>query len=642
MIELRNLAHAFLKKSLFRDVTMRLVTNERYGIVGANGSGKSTFLRIVAGEMEADDGDIDIEAGASLFRIGQDHSLNDAVPIIDTAMMGQREVYLAIKRKEELIDKEPSDSITEELIALEEIIQSGEGYRLRSRAQTILEGLGIKTAEHEKPLKVLSGGYKWRVFLAQALVKKPDILMLDEPTNHLDIISIRWLELFLSTYQGLVLLVSHDKRFMDHVCTQILDLDFDTITNYPGNYSAYEEARRLFLLQKEKEILAQEKVIAHKQAFIERFRFKASKARQAQSRIKQIEKMEIVGPVRTSRHHPKLRFDTEEIGSKEVLTVKHLVKAYGERTIINDLNFSVQRAEKVAIVGPNGAGKSTLMKALAEEFPECQKYVKWGHGVSLGYFAQDCASNIKKADKSVLEWLWDFCADKPQSFVQGLLGRVLLSGDDVKKNTGDLSGGELSRLYLSYLMLKKPNVLLLDEPTNHLDLESIESLCHALRDFAGTIILVSHDRSFIDQIALRIIEVDEKGGVTDFLGNYSEFVASQNRDYLDVVKKDSAGKDDAKAKAGKEGYEEQKRRRAQLQKLKKDLERIMMTVEETESQIAAIDHKFADEKFFASADFTQVAAMERDKNALNDKLSQLLVDWEQIEKMLTDLGAEGE
>lgn len=636
MIEVRDLSHAFLKKSLFQDVNLRLVRDERYGVVGANGSGKSTFLKILSHEFEPDSVEIDYQAGTEYFRIGQDHNLNDELPIIDTAMMGQEKVFNALKRKEELVQSGAHGELSAEIFALEEIIQNGEGYRLRSRAEAILEGLGIKTTDHDKPLKILSGGYKWRVFLAQALVKKPDVLMLDEPTNHLDIVSIRWLELFLSTYQGLVILVSHDKRFMDHVCTQILDIDFDTIMTYAGNYTAYEEARRLFLLQKEKEILAQEKDIARKQAFIDRFRYKATKARQAQSRIKQIEKMEIVLPVRTSRLHPKLRFDTDEMGSKEVLTVKHLTKGYDDKKIITDLSFSVQRKEKIAIVGPNGAGKSTLIKALALEFAECQKYIKWGHGVTLGYFAQDVATKIKNADISVLDWFWQFCADRPQSYVQGMLGRVLFTGDDVKKSTKDLSGGELSRLYLAYLMFLKPNVLLLDEPTNHLDLESIESLTQALRDFEGTVILVSHDRSFIDQIAERIVEI-ELSGITDFLGSYSEFVASQNRDYLDVVKKNLPGKDNAKSSTAKENYEEQKRRRALVQKLRRDLERVMLAVEETESNIARIDHQFADEKFFTNVDFSEVADLEREKNSLNEKLDGLLKEWEQTEQMLSTI-----
>lgn len=643
MIELRELSHGFLRKNLFQDVSLRLLPNERYGIVGANGSGKSTLLRIMAHELEPDSGEVEIPNDVRVFRIGQDHNLSDDVAIIDTAMMGQREVYDAIVRKEALL-KNPSEhpDVGNELSRLEELIHAKEGYRLRSYAETILEGLGVQTQDHDQPLKILSGGYKWRVFLAQALVKSPDVLMLDEPTNHLDIVSIRWLELFLSEYRGLVVIVSHDKRFMDHVCTHILDIDFDTITDYSGNFTAFEKARSLFLLQKEKEILAQEKEIAKKQAFIDRFRAKATKARQAQSRIKQLEKMEIVEPVRSTRIHPKFRFEISEVGSKEVLTVKGLSKSYGDKHIIKDLSFSIQRGEKIAVIGPNGSGKSTLVKALTLEFPECAKAIKWGHGTERGYFAQDTGKKIKSKDLSVLEWLWQFCADKPQSFVQGMLGRVLFSGEDAKKSTKDLSGGELGRLYLAYLMILKPNVLLLDEPTNHLDLESIESLTQALCEYEGTLIFVSHDRTFIDRIASRIMEITPSG-ISDFLGSYSEFVDVSSRDYLDSVQETQNSKvKPAKNIAAKLGYEEQKKRKALALKLKKNLERIMLSVEETERKIHAIDQQFLDDAFFKENDYEQVAKLGKEKDVLKDSLDLLIKDWEEHEKKLAEINDDAE
>lgn len=636
MIELRNLSHGYLRKSLFQDVNIRFLPEERYGIVGANGSGKSTLLKIIASEIDADQGEVDIMANRELFSIGQDYNLNDTMPIIDTAMMGQAQVFDAIKRKEILLQEKNYDlNIAAEITRLEEIIESHQGYRLRSRAQSILEGLGIKTENHEEPLKILSGGFKWRVFLAQALVKSPDILLLDEPTNHLDIVSIRWLELFLSTYQGLVVLVSHDKRFMDHVCTQILDIDFDTITAYAGNFSAFERARSLFLLQKEKEILAQEKEIKKQQAFIDRFRYKASKARQAQSRIKQLDKIEIIEPIKSSRLHPKFKLEVAEVGSKEVLTVKNLSKAYGDHVIINDFSFAVQRKDKVAIIGPNGSGKSTLIKALAMEFPECQKAIKWGYGVNFGYFAQDAAKKIRSCDETILEWFWKFCADKPQSFVQGMLGRVLFTGEDAKKNTKSLSGGEVSRLYLAHLMMQKPNVLMLDEPTNHLDLESIDSLTQALVEYPGTLIFVSHDRTFIDNIASRVIELQDQG-IQDFLGNYSEFVASQKRDYLDVISKEAAPKS-LKITANKINYEEQKKRRGQSQKLHRDLEKTMQMVEEAEAKIADIERNFASDDFFKESDFNQINQMEAERAQLKDSLAILVKDWERLLKELNEI-----
>lgn len=633
MIELKKLSHGFLRKSLFSNVSLRLLANERYGIVGANGCGKSTLLKIISGEIEPDDGEVEIEALARVFRIGQDFYLSDDEKIIDTAMMGNAPVYQALKLQEDLLASGDADPT--KLAELEEIIRSHDGYRLKSRSQTILEGLGIPNAQHESTLKTLSGGYQWRVYLAQALIKNPDILMLDEPTNHLDIVSIRWLELFLQSYKGMVLIVSHDRRFLEKVCTKILDVDFDTITEYTGNYSAFDKARRLFLLQKEKEILAQQKEVARKQEFVDRFRAKASKARQAQSRLKQLEKIVIEEPLKSSRVHPLIRFDMPETGSKEVLEVKNLSKAFGSKIIINNFSLSARRGDKIAIIGPNGSGKSTLIKALAHEFPECEKYIKWGHGVSLGYFAQDCGKKIKASDMSVLDWLWQFCAEKPQSYVQGLLGRVLFTGEDAKKSSTELSGGELSRLYLAYLMMQKPNVLLLDEPTNHLDLESIESLTSALSNFTGTVLAVSHDRAFIDQIFQRVIELTPEG-VQDFLGTYSEFVEHRERDFLDAKQESAALKSNIKQETNitKLSYEEQKARKAQAQKLKKQLDKIMLDVEKTEEHIKNIEEQFLAPDFYTKTPREHVTQLDLEKNTLLDKLQILIQDWESLEKDL--------
>ena len=297
----------------------------------------------------------------------------------------------------------------------------------------------------------------------------------------------------------------------------------------------------------------------------------------------------------------------------------------------------MQRGDKIAIIGPNGSGKSTLIKALAEEFSECKKSIKWGHGTSYGYFAQDCGVEIKQFKDSVLEWLWQCCADKPQSFVQGMLGRVLFSGDDAKKLTKDLSGGELSRLYLAYLMIKKPNVLLLDEPTNHLDLETIDSLTSALGDFSGTLIVVSHDRTFIDNIAQRIIELESEG-VKDYLGNYSEFVAFKERDYLDA-KGEIASKKEGNTDTSQNrlSYDEQKRRRAEVQKLKKHLDKLMLAVEETEQKISELDKLFLEPNFFVENSHERVLQIENDKNQLKQKVSSMISDWERSEQELSRL-----
>ncbi len=630
MIELRNLSHAFLKKTLFDGVNLRLPRRERYGVVGANGSGKSTFLKIIAGQIEADGGSVILEDGARMFRIGQDQSLNDAEKILDIAMKGKGDIFEALEKQEALLNEsEDTPGHAEKIARLAEFIENSGGYRLKAETQTILEGLGIKKEFHNEPLSVLSGGYKWRVFLAQALVNRPDLLMLDEPTNHLDIVSIKWLEEFLCGYEGLVILVSHDRRFMDQVCTHILDIDFETITSFAGNYSSFEKARALFMLQKEREVMAKEREIAHKQAFVDRFRSKASKARQAQSRIKQIEKIVIEPIKKSSRVHPRLSFIAAERGPKEVLEVKDLCKSYGDKTILSDISFFVQRGQKLAVIGPNGAGKSTLIKALALEFPESASSVFWGSGVTLGYFPQDVAKKICADQKTALEWLWQFCGDQPQSFVQGLLGRVLLSGDDAKKPCKSLSGGELSRLYLAYLMMQKPNVLLLDEPTNHLDLESIESLTVALNQFEGTLIVVSHDRSFIEAVSDRVIEV-LPNKVNIFLGSYSEFLEkSQGESPIKIATEKTA--------SPPASYDEKKRKKARAGQLKKQLDAIMLDVEEKEARLKDLERVFLDDAFYQMNSHEVVLKLKNDCVELENSISELLNQWEAVGSELEKL-----
>lgn len=631
MLEIRNISAGFLQKDLFKNVSFKFFPKERYGLVGANGCGKSTLLKIIASEQEADDGEIIIEQKCKLFRIGQDFSINDEEKIIDVAMSGQEQTYLALKKKELLLLNNNFNS--EDLATLEDEIARLQGYRLKSLAQEILEGLGIFTTLHNQNIKTLSGGYKWRVFLAKVLIYNPDILLLDEPTNYLDIVSIDWLEKFLLSYQGVLLLVCHDKRFMNNIATQILDIDFCTITSYKGNYVQFEKAKKAYLELKEKEISAQEKEIEKKQEFIDRFKAKASKAKQAQSRVKQLEKIVIDKLPKSSRVAPKFNFLIENKSSKDVLEIKHLHKSYNDKEIIKDVSFFVKEKEKIAIIGANGTGKSTLIKALALEFPECQKFIKWGVQSKLGYFPQDCAAIIKKSNKTVLEWLWQFCADKPQSVPQGFLGKMLFSKDDVEKEVSALSGGELSRLYFAYLMLIKPNVLLLDEPTNHLDVESIESLSNALKSYEGTLIMVSHDRDFISDIAKRIIEVKPQS-MQDYLGTYDEFVAYSQKDYLNV-------KDNkvilVKSNNKSNNYEQQKQKKSLLQKLQKELSLVMQNIESNESKIEAINQQFSDESFLLANDYIKMNKLQEEKQHLSNKIDDDIKKWQEVEESIKQL-----
>jgi ATPase subunit of ABC transporter with duplicated ATPase domains len=394
---------------------------------------------------------------------------------------------------------------------------------LDARAGEILEGLNIPSEVHHEPLSVLSGGFKLRVLLAQVLASLPDVLLLDEPTNHLDILSIRWLETFLEDFEGCVVVVSHDHRFLDNVCTHIIDVDYERALLYTGDYSAFVAAKSGHRQRKEAEIAKQEKEIAHKKAFVERFKAKASKARQAQSRVKQIEKIVVEKLAQTSRREPHFTFKATRPSGKVALEVEGISKAYDGKPVLENVSLNILRDDRVAIIGPNGIGKSTLLKIAMGNVTADAGETEWGHEVHIGYFAQD-HHELAGAEKTELhEWLWRFCPGATVGFVRGHLARVL----------GNLSGGEAARLIFARLAVTHPNTLVLDEPTNHLDLEGIAGLAKALCAYEGTVLFVSHDRWFVSEVATRIIEI-KPTGIRDFRGSYEEYLIECADDHLDA------------------------------------------------------------------------------------------------------------
>jgi ATPase subunit of ABC transporter with duplicated ATPase domains len=416
---------------------------------------------------------------------------------------------------------------------LEDIIIQNDGYGLEARAGEILEGLGISTAVHEEPLSTLSGGFKLRVLLAQVLASEPDALLLDEPTNHLDILSIRWLEQFLESYKGAAVLISHDHRFLDTVATSIVDVDYETIKAYPGNYARFVRAKREERERREAEIAKRESEIADHKAFVERFRAKASKARQAQSKLKAIDRIEIEALPESSRRYPKFNFQQQRPSGKQVIELKGVRKAYDENVVLDGIDFVVQRGERVAIIGPNGIGKSTLLKIMIGDVEADEGSVEWGYETQPGYVAQDHKAQIGSHRQSLDDWLGQFCPAQGIGFVKGHLAAVLFSGDESKKKLEALSGGEAARMMFARQAVEKPNVLILDEPTNHLDLEAIEALVSAINGYEGTVIFVSHDRWFVNELATRIVEITPEG-VRDFNGRYDEYLARAGEDHLDA------------------------------------------------------------------------------------------------------------
>ncbi len=422
MISISKLGKSFGGRVLFEDVSLQLNAGARYGLVGANGSGKTTLLRILSGDESASEGSFVINSGARLGVLRQDRFLDDSKIILDLAMMGESKVWQALQERNRIVDHGEGDA--NRLADLEDTLAHFDGYTLEARATIVLEGLGIPLAQHRQPLSTLSGGFKLRVLLAQVLVGGPDALFLDEPTNHLDILSIRWLEKFLGEYRGVALVISHDQRFLDNIATHILDVDYGTILPYTGNYSAFLEQKEAVRTQKEGEIERAEKIIADKRAFVERFGAKATKAKQAQSRLKQIERIEVEELKESSRRSPLFRFATQRPSGKDVLEIAGLSKAYGDHQVLRDMSFLVRRGEKVAVIGPNGLGKSTLLKIVTGNVDADRGSVKLGHEVSVGYFAQDHHEVLKNEAMTPLDYLWSICPGEGTAFVRGQLGRV--------------------------------------------------------------------------------------------------------------------------------------------------------------------------------------------------------------------------
>ncbi|MCP4809177.1 MAG: ABC-F family ATP-binding cassette domain-containing protein [Proteobacteria bacterium] len=549
MLTITDLSMGYGDQTLFAGANLQLDRGNRYGIVGANGSGKSTLLRILSGEEGSSEGEVKRPRNVRIGVLGQDHFEFEDVRILDVVMMGNAELWDAMVEKEKVLAAEEFDD--DRYAELEDVVLRYDGYSLEHRAAEILEGLGIPGHQHDMPLRVLSGGYKLRALLAQTLAAEPDALFLDEPTNHLDILAIAWLETFLTKFKGCAIVVSHDLRFLNRVCTHVLDIDYERVTVYRGNYDAFTKQKREERTRMEAVIGKREKEIEQHKAFIRRFKAKASKARQANSRQKRVEKMVIEDLPRSSRRSPKFKFDQRRKSGKRALTVKGVSKAYGDNHVLHDVTFEVDRGERIAVIGPNGIGKSTLLKILVGELEADAGEAEWGYEADFGYFPQDHKDALGDPTACVREALWEVCPTAEMGAVVGRLAAVLFSRDDTDKKVEHLSGGEAARLLFARVAVIEATVLVLDEPTNHLDIESISALAQALKKYEGTIIFVSHDRWFTDRLATRIIEIDADG-VTDYPGTYREYVR-RGQDHLD------AGAVVAKAKAERKNARKAKR-----------------------------------------------------------------------------------
>lgn len=533
MISATGITVSFGKKPLFEGVTIKFKPGCRYGLIGANGSGKSTFMKVLAGILAPTAGNVVIDKDIRVGYLKQDHYEFEKETVLNTVLRGNPELWNLMQERDAIYGKE--EMTDEEGIRISEIedrFADLGGYEAESLAGELLEGLAIPTTVHNKPLNFLTGGFKLRVLLAQVLFLKPDVLLLDEPTNHLDIKTIHWLEDLLTNYDGVVIVISHDRHFINSVSTHIADLDYNTIRVFPGNYDDYmtasEQARDQLINENKR---AKEKV-AELQEFVSRFSANASKSKQATSRAKQIEKIksEMVEVKPSSRVSPYIRFKAKRVLGKDVFEAKAISKSYEEKTIINDFSISISKGEKVGIVGTNGVGKTTLLKLLLKQLDPDKGEVKWGDSVEASYFPQDQRDAIEPHSDTLVEWLLKNSSGYELQDIRAILGRMLFSQDMANKPTHVLSGGEKSRLIIGKMILGGDNVIVLDEPTNHLDLETIESLNLALTHFEGTVLLVSHDREFISSLCSRIIEVTPEG-IKDFKGTYEEFLEREGAEF---------------------------------------------------------------------------------------------------------------
>ena len=539
-LTINNVSMRFGARILFEDVNTTFISGRRYAITGPNGAGKSTLMKILTGELEPEKGTIGRPKRMGVLR--QDQFAFDEFRVIDTVIMGNKALWEALQEREVLYAKAPgklTDADGMRLGELEGVVGDEGGYTAETDAAILLEGLDIPEAMHERKMGELQGGQKVRVLLAQALFGNPDVLLLDEPTNNLDLDSVHWLQDYLNAYEGCLIVISHDRHFLNEICTHIADIDYQSVITYTGGYDDMVLAKTQIRQRIEAGNAQREKKIEQLNEFIARFAA-GTRSSQVASRKKEVERLQTAELAKSNIARPYIRFDVVRPSGRHPLEIENLSKSYdgpagskNKLNVFHDFNASVGRGEKIALIGRNGAGKTTLLKSLIrnatgfidaadQKFPIDAGKVTWGHEVTVGYFAQDSKDSIPRG-VTIMDWLHDFDPSASQAELRGLLGQMLFSGDDALKKTDALTGGEIARIVFCRLMLQKPNFLVLDEPTNNLDLESINALNIALQKYPGTLLLVTHDHDVIDEVATRIWHF-EKGVVGDFKGTYEDYL----------------------------------------------------------------------------------------------------------------------
>lgn len=522
MLTVSNISLRFGKRVLFEDVNLKFTAGNCYGIIGANGAGKSTLVKIIAGEIEPNTGSVDLEPGKRMAVLKQNHFEFDEIPVLQTVLRGHHRLWAIMEEKDALYAK--ADFTDEDGMRASELegqFAEMDGWNAESDAATLLSNLGIEESIHEKLMKELSGNQKVRVLLAQALFGNPDVLLMDEPTNDLDVETIRWLEEFLAGFENTVLVVSHDRHFLDNVCTHVCDIDYSRIKIFSGNYTFWYQSSQLALRQRSDQNKKAEEKKKELQEFIARFSANVAKSRQATARKKMLEKLDIEEIQPSTRRYPGIIFKQEREVGDQILTLDNVSCSVGGAKLFGNLNFTVNKGDKIAFLSRNTLALNTLFKVLWGESQPDTGEVKWGVTVKMGYLPNDNSAYFEKPI-NLVDWLRQYSAEKDETFIRGFLGRMLFSGEETQKMCNVLSGGEKVRCMLSKMMIENPNVGIFDEPTNHLDLESIQSLNNGLIDYAGIVLMHSHDQEVINTVANRIIEITP-GGMIDKYMTYEEF-----------------------------------------------------------------------------------------------------------------------
>ena len=529
MITVTNVSLNFSGQNLFSDVNLKFTPGNCYGVIGANGAGKSTFLKILSGELDSTTGEVSIDPNCRMSVLKQDHFAYDEYTVLDTIIMGNKRLYDIMKEKDALYEKEDfSDEDGIKAAELEAEFAEMDGWEADSNASKLMQGLGLDESIMYSQMADLGGNEKVKVLLAQALFGDPDIILLDEPTNHLDLQAIEWLEDFLLDYEGTVILVSHDRYFLNVVCTHIVDIDYSKVKMYVGNYEFwYESSQMMERLIKQQNKKAEEK-IKELQTFIQRFSANKSKSKQATSRKKMLDKLTVEELPASSRRYPFVGFDMDREAGRDLLTVDGLSKTVNGEKLLNNISFTLNHDDKIAIIGENEIAITALMQILAGEDEPDEGTVKWGVSTSRSYFPKDNSKYFDGCELNLVDWLRQYSAagfeTQNESYIRGFLGRMLFSGDDVFKQVNVLSGGEKVRCMLSRMMLYGSNVLILDQPTNHLDLESITAVNNGLKAFKGNVIFASHDHEFVNTVANRIIDIREDGTIVDRMCTFDEYI----------------------------------------------------------------------------------------------------------------------